>query len=88
MFLVFKFCIRKRACRGLFSIKFIFEIKKESKHTVLTLDAITSYFYFNYSKSASETPSFTLISFTTKSKFIGPDLIPIECGNLTPFTSL
>jgi hypothetical protein len=66
----------------------LFKIKKESKQTVLTLDAITSYFYFNYSKSASETPSFTLISFTTKSKFIGPDLIPIECGNLTPFTSL
>ena len=66
----------------------LFKTKKESKRTVLTLDSRKYCACDTYSKSASETPSFTLISFTTKSKFIGPDLIPIACGNLIPFTSL
>jgi hypothetical protein len=70
------------------SCAYLFKTRKESKRTVLTLFFIKSCLYFSYSKSASETPSFILISFTTKSKFIGPDLIPMECGNLIPFTSL
>ena len=80
--------IRKPASRWAFSIKVILKIKKESKRIVLTLDFIKLYLYLTYSKSASETPSFTLISCTTKSKFMGPDFMPIACGNLTPFTSL
>ena len=46
--------------------------KKRAKTNVLTL---LSNFYLlkSYLKSASVTPSFIFISFTLKSKFIGPD---------------